>query len=54
MSREPAHPVRAVKRAATPKAVKKARRPMHPLDNTIYRVEGRDLAAVWPETKATA
>jgi hypothetical protein len=33
------HPVRTVKRAATPKVVKKAERAMHPLDNAIYSVE---------------
>ena len=37
--RRAVHPVRAVKRAATPKAVKKATRAMHPLDNAIYGVE---------------
>jgi hypothetical protein len=37
--RRAAHPVRAVKRAATPKAVKKATRAMHPLDNAKYGVE---------------
>ena len=37
--RRAAHPVRAVKRTATPKAAKKATRAMHPLDNTIYGVE---------------
>jgi len=29
-------PVRAVKRAATPKAIKRARRAAHPLDNAAY------------------
>ena len=33
------YPARAVKRAATPKAVKKATRAMHPLDSAIYGVE---------------
>jgi len=37
--RRAAHPVRAVKRAATPKAVKKATRAMHPIDNAVYGVE---------------
>ena len=37
--RRAAHPVRAVKRAATPKVVKKATRAMHPLDNAKYGVE---------------
>lgn len=33
------HPGRAVKRAVTPKAVKRARRAMHPIDNAKYSVE---------------
>jgi hypothetical protein len=33
------HPGRAVKRAVTPKAVKRARRAMHPVSNAIYDVE---------------
>jgi len=33
------HPGRAVKRAITPKVVKKARRAMHPVDNAKYSVE---------------
>jgi hypothetical protein len=33
------HPGRAVKRAVTPKAVKKARRAMHPIDNVQYSIE---------------
>ena len=37
--RRAVHPVRAVKRAATPKVVKKASRVMHPLDNAVYGVE---------------
>ncbi len=37
--RRAAHPVRAVKRAATPKVVKKATRAMHPIDNAVYGVE---------------
>lgn len=37
--RRAVHPVRTVKRAATPKAVKKTTRTMHPLDNAIYGVE---------------
>ena len=32
------HPVRGVKRAVTPKAIKKARRAVHPLDNAAYAV----------------
>lgn len=37
--RRAAHPVRTVKRAATPKAVKKVQRSMHPIDNAVYSVE---------------
>lgn len=37
--RRAVHPVRAVKRAATPKVVKKATRAMHPIDNAVYGVE---------------
>jgi hypothetical protein len=33
------HPGRAVKRAVTPKVVKKASRAMHPIDNAVYSVE---------------
>jgi hypothetical protein len=33
------HPGCAVKRAVTPKAVKKARRAMHPIDNAVYSVQ---------------
>jgi hypothetical protein len=33
------HPVRTVKRAATPKVVKQARRAMHPVDNAVYGAE---------------
>lgn len=37
--RRAAHPGRAVKRALTPKTVKKARRAMHPVSNAKYSVE---------------
>jgi hypothetical protein len=37
--RRAAHPGRAVKRAITPKAVKRARRAMHPVSNAAYSVE---------------
>jgi len=37
------HPARTVKRAITPKAVKKARRAMHPVSNATYAFE-RSLA----------
>ena len=33
------HPVRTAKRAATPKAIKKAQRALHPVDNLVYRAE---------------
>jgi hypothetical protein len=32
------HPVRSVKRAVTPKPIKKAMRAVHPLDNAVYVV----------------
>ena len=38
------HPGRAVKRAVTPKVVKKARRAVHPVDNAVYSVQ-RSVAA---------
>lgn len=37
--RRAVHPGRAVKRAITPKAVKRARRAMHPIENVHYSVE---------------
>jgi hypothetical protein len=37
--RRAAHPVRTVRRAATPKVVKKVSRAMHPLDNAVYGAE---------------
>jgi hypothetical protein len=37
--RRAVHPVRAVKRAATPKVVKKARRAMSPVSNAQYALE---------------
>lgn len=37
--RRAVHPVRTVKRAATPRVVKRATRAMHPLDNAVYSVE---------------
>ena len=33
------HPGRTVKRAVTPKAVKRARRAMHPVSNAVYGME---------------
>lgn len=41
--RRAAHPVRTVKRAATPKAVKQMRRAAHPVSNAKYSIE-RSLA----------
>ena len=37
--RRAVHPVRAVKRAATPKPIKKAQRALHPIDNAVYSLE---------------
>src|SRR5260370_41044505 len=39
------HPGRAVKRAVTPKVVKKASRAMHPIDNAAYSVQ-RSVATI--------
>jgi len=40
------HPSRAVKRAVTPKAVKRARRALHPIDNAVYSVERSAATAI--------
>jgi hypothetical protein len=37
--RRATHPGRAVRRAITPKAVKRARRATHPVSNAVYRAE---------------
>ena len=37
--RRAAHPVRTVRRAATPKAIKNAQRSLHPVDNAIYGMQ---------------
>ena len=37
--RRAVHPVRAVKRAATPKPIKRAQRALHPIDNAVYSLE---------------
>lgn len=37
--RRAAHPGRAVKRAVTPKVVKRARHTLHPVDNAKYSVQ---------------
>lgn len=39
--RRATHPVRTVRRAATPKSVKRARRSMHPVSNAGYSVTRR-------------
>jgi hypothetical protein len=40
------HPGRAVKRAMTPKAVKRARRALHPIDNAVYSMERSAATAI--------
>ena len=40
------HPVRTVKRAATPKAAKKARRALHPVDNIVYGAERQVITSL--------
>lgn len=40
------HPVRTVKRAATPKVVKKARRALHPVDNIVYGAERQVITSM--------
>jgi hypothetical protein len=37
--RRAVHPGRAVKRAVTPKPIKKARRALHPIDNAEYSMQ---------------
>lgn len=37
--RRAVHPVRGVKRAATPKSIKTARRGLHPVDNAVYSLQ---------------
>ena len=37
--RRATHPVRTVRRAATPRVVQQASRSLHPVDNAIYSVE---------------
>ncbi len=46
------HPGRAVKRAVTPKAVKRARRAMHPVSNAVYGVERSLNTKPRPKSKA--
>ena len=40
------HPGRAVKRAITPKAVKRATRALHPIDNAVYSIERSAATAI--------
>jgi hypothetical protein len=44
--RRAAHPGRAVKRAVTPKVIKKASRALHPLDNAVYSVQRSAATAI--------
>jgi hypothetical protein len=40
------HPVRMVKRAATPETVKKARRAVHPVDSIVYSAERQMITSL--------
>lgn len=40
------HPGRAVKRAVTPKAVKRASRALHPVDNAVYSMQRSAATAI--------
>ena len=44
--RRAVHPGRAVKRAVTPKAIKKASRALHPIDNAVYSMERSAATAI--------
>ncbi len=44
--RRAVHPGRAVKRAITPKAVKKASRALHPVDNAVYSIQRSAATAI--------
>jgi hypothetical protein len=46
--RRAAHPVRSVKRAVTPKVVKRARRALSPVDNAVYSVDAEAEHQVSP------
>jgi hypothetical protein len=48
------HPGRAVKRAITPKAVKKVRRALHPVDNAVYSVQRSAATAIRSGAKRKA
>ena len=45
------HPVGTVRRAATPKAVKKAQRALHPVDNIVYGAERQVITSLRPGRK---
>jgi hypothetical protein len=40
------HPGRAVRRAVTPKAVRKASRALHPVDNAVYSMQRSAATAI--------
>jgi hypothetical protein len=52
--RRAVHPGRAVKRAVTPKAVKKARRALHPVDNAKYSVQRSVATTIRSDRKRKA
>jgi hypothetical protein len=49
--RRAAHPGRAVKRAITPKPIKKARRALHPVDNAVYSMQRSVATSIRSERK---
>lgn len=48
------HPGRAVKRAITPKAVKSARRALHPVDNAMYSMQRSVATSLRSDRKGKA
>lgn len=48
------HPGRAVKRAVTPKAVKRASRALHPVDNAVYSMQRSAATAIRSGSKRKA
>lgn len=52
--RRATHPLRSVKRAMTPKSVKRARRAMHPIDNAVYSLERQLNTKPRPRSTAPA
>jgi hypothetical protein len=52
--RRAVHPGRAVKRAVTPKAVKKASRALHPVDNAVYSMQRSVSTAIRSGGKSKA